>query len=393
MERKWVTSWSAAAVKGGFHLPPLHLNNGLVRGTARTVLRCGIDGNAIRLLFSNRYGTKPLTLSAVSVAHVTDGKLKTDAPVPVTFTGQKSVTIAVGDEVLSDEIPFESIGGEKIAVSIYAKKAVFQTKGLYGGDTWLSAGNQTDTKDFRPLWHLSLTTPIVTMQTNPFLTRVDVLASEDSYALVVAGDSTLSNEVPYILAERLRQKGIRNISVIQQAIAGNRILDNGKGIIGNLYGENLPDRFDKDIAKCCGVKKILLKEGINDIIHPRSRTMKKALFSTAEEIIDGLELITEKAHSMGAEIYISCFTPFKEAGKLIGNIDDFKWSEEMQSEADKVNNFIRNSGSHDGCVTVDNFTDENKPFTMKQELTIDHLHYHLKGQELFVDNVMDAMFK
>ncbi len=392
MERKWVTSWSAAAVKGGFHLPPLHLNNGLINGTARTVLRCGIDGNAIRLIFSNRYGTKPLTLSAVSVAHVTDGKLCTDTPVPVTFGGKAAVTIPTGDEILSDEISFDSFSGEKIAVSIYAKKAVFQTKGLYGGDTWLAPGNQTKKENFTPWWHLCLSVPATTMQTNPFLTRVDVLADKDAYALVVAGDSTLSNEIPYILADRLRKKGIRNISVIQQAIAGNRILDNGKGIVGNLYGENLPDRFDRDIAKCCGVKMILLKEGINDIIHPRSRTMKNSVFSTSQEITDGLDLITEKAHSMGAEIYISCLTPFREGGKLIGNIYDFEWSEEMQAEADKVNDFIRECKNHDGFISVDNFTDENRPFTMRKDITIDYLHYHLKGQELFVDNVMNAIF-
>lgn len=395
MDKKWITSWSTATAKGGIHLPPLHLNNGLIRGTARTVLRAGIDGEKIRINFSNRYGTKPATLTAVSVAHIKDeNELLTDKPVAITFGGKESVTIPAGEDILSDEIDFETYALEKIAVNIYCKKAVFQTKGMYGSQTYLAPGNLTASEEFsKPRWHLILKTAAATFQTSPFMTRIDVLAKEDCWALMIAGDSTMFNEIPFILSERLHQKGIRNISVIQQALPGNRILDDGKGIVANLYGENIFTRFDKDISKCCGVKKIILKEGVNDIIHPNSMTTKKqAKPATTEEIIDGLEECVDRAHKMGSEIYLSCFTPFKGFGKLFSLVDDFIWTEEIQTMADDINNWIKKCEKHEGFIPVDNFTDEENPCTMKKDITIDYLHYHIKGQELFVDNIMDTLF-
>lgn len=395
MNKKWITSWSTAKAKGGIHLPPLHLNNGLLYGTARTVLKAGIDGEKIRINFSNRYGTRPVTLSAVSVAHLKDEKkLLTDKPVKITFGGKESVTISKGEEVLSDEIDFETYALKKIAVNIYCKKAVFQTKGMYGSQTYLAAGNLTESETFaKPRWHLCLKTDVATFQTNPFMTRIDVLAKEDAYALVIAGDSTMFNEIPFILSERLHEKGIHNISVIQQALPGNRILDDGKGIVGNLYGENLLTRFDKDISKCCAVKKIILKEGVNDILHPRSlTTKKKAKPATAKEIISGLKEAINKAHEMGAEIYLSCSTPFKEFGKILFFIDDFKWTEETQNMADEINSWIKECNGHEGFIPVDNFLDEEKPYTMKKDITIDYIHYHRKGQELFVDNIIENLF-
>ena len=79
--KKWVACWSVAPAKGGIHIGPLHLNNGLLYSTARTVLRPTLKGEKIRLTFSNRYSKKPLTISACSVATVTNlKKLETDPP-------------------------------------------------------------------------------------------------------------------------------------------------------------------------------------------------------------------------------------------------------------------------------------------------------------------------
>ena len=105
--KKWVACWSAAPVKGGIHIGPLHLNNGLLYSTARTVLRPTLKGEKIRLTFSNRYSKRPLTISACSVATVTDlKKHETDTPVAVTFGGREEVTIPAGEDLTSDEIPF-----------------------------------------------------------------------------------------------------------------------------------------------------------------------------------------------------------------------------------------------------------------------------------------------
>ena len=53
---KWVGTWSSSAAAAGIHIPPLiHLNNGLLYSTARSVIRPTLDGDSIRLKISNRY--------------------------------------------------------------------------------------------------------------------------------------------------------------------------------------------------------------------------------------------------------------------------------------------------------------------------------------------------
>ncbi len=386
--KKWVACWSAAPTKGGIHIGPLiHLNNGLLYSTAQTVLRPTLKGEKIRLTFSNRYSKKPLTISACSVATVTNlKKHETDTPVSVTFGGKEEVTIPAGEDITSDEVVFPTESLKEIAVNIFVKSAVMRTKGLYGSDTHLSFGNRTKNRKFKPMWHLILKTDIFTLQTNPFLTRVDTLADGDAYAIVIAGDSTLANEVPFLLAERLKKMGKDNVAVIQQAIAGNRIGENGKGIIANIYGESFLGRFDKDIAKCPGVKKVIFKEGINDIIHPVS-LLTRGTPVTAEEVIERTKKAIRKCKEKGWEVYVSRKTPLKGYGNLFLFIDDFKWTRETQDIIDALDKWIAETDEHDGQITTDYLRDENDREKLKAELTKDFIHYNIDGQKLFADNI------
>lgn len=385
--KKWVACWSAAPTKGGIHIGPIHLNNGLLYSTARTVLRPTLKGEKIRLTFSNRYSKKPLTISACSVATVTNlKKHETDTPVPVTFRGKKEITIPAGEDITSDETVFSTEVLKEIAVNIFVKSAVMRTKGLYGSDTHLCFGDKTKSKSFIPMWHLILKTNIAVLQTNPFLTRVDTFANGDAYAVVIAGDSTMANEIPFLLAERLKKMGRENVAVIQQAIAGNRIGENGKGIIANLYGESFIGRFDKDIAKCPGVKKVIFKEGINDVIHPHSLTVGGTPI-TAEEVINRTKNAIRKCKDQGWEVYVSRKTPFKGFGKLLPGIRDFTWKREIQDVVDAMDKWIEESKEHDGQIKTDYLRDEKDREVLKKELTKDFIHYNVKGQQMFVDNI------
>ncbi len=392
--KKWVGTWSTSAAKAGIHIPPfIHLNNGLLYSTARSVIRPTLGGDKIRLNISNRYSHKPLCISEITVANFVKGKADTDEPVSVTFEGKKEVTLAPGEEILSDTIDFKVETLKKIAVSFYVKHAVMRTKGLYGADTYLSPGNRTHKKNFSPWFHLILKTNIATFQTLPFLTRVDVLADEDCYAIVVAGDSTVTNEKPYYLAERLQKMGIHNVAVLQQALNGNRVFDDGKGVIGNLYGESLLNRFDKDILSCPGIKKIILKEGINDLLHPRALTTRAYTdMTTAKDISEGLQKVIDKAHENGLKIYLSKFTPFKGFGDLFLWIKEFRWSQESQDVCDSVNNWMDTCNA-EGVIDVDFLQDEKDPYALKAEYTKDFIHYNHTAQKLFVENISEDILK
>ena len=391
--KKWVGTWSTSATRAGIHIPPfIHLDNGLLYSTARSVIRPTLGGDSIRLNISNRHSKKPLHISETTVAEYIGGKASTKKPVSVTFRGKKEVTLAPGEEILSDTVDFKVQALKKIAVSFYVKHAVMRTKGLYGGDTYLAPGNCTHKENFKPWWHLHLKVSMAHLQTIPFLTRVDVLAEEDCYAIVVAGDSTLANEKTYFLAERLQKLGIHNVAVLQQAIAGNRILEDGHGIIANLFGESLFNRFDKDILACPAVKKIIFKEGINDMLHPRSLTVGGPKMTTAKDIIDGLAKVIDMAHENDIKIYVSKLTPFKGYGKLAGIINDFKWTRETQNIVDDINSWIGTSHA-DGVIDIDFVKDEADPERMKKEYTKDNLHYNEEAQKIFVDTIDESYLR
>ena len=392
-KKRWVGTWSTSVAQGGIHIQPLiHLNNGLLYSTARTVLRPTLSGEGIRLKISNRYSKKPLHISETTVADYVGGKVSTGKPVNVTFGGKKEVTLAPGEELLSDTVNFKVEALKKIAVSFYVKHAVMRTKGLYGGDTYLAPGNRTHSEKFTPWWHLHLKLDMAHLQTIPFLTRIDVLADEDCYAIVFAGDSTVSNEKPYFLAERLQKMGIHNVAVLQQAIAGNRILEDGHGIVGNLYGESLLNRFDRDILGCPGVKKIILKEGVNDMLHPRCLTVGGPKMTTAKDIAEGLQKVIDLAHENALKIFVSKQTPFKGWGKLILWINDFNWSQESQDIIDEFNDWIGTCNA-DGVIDVDFIKDESDPEKMKKEYAVDMLHYNHEAQRIFVENIDENFLK
>lgn len=391
--KKWVGTWSTSAAKAGIHIPPfIHLNNGLLYSTARSIIRPTLKGDKIRLNISNRYNKKPLYISETTVADYVGGKASTGKAVNVTFGGKKDLLLAPGEEILSDAVDFKVDALKKIAVSFYVKHAVMRTKGLYGGDTYLCPGNQTHTENYKAWWHLHLKVPMAHMQTVPFLTRVDVLADEDCYAIVVAGDSTVTNEKPYFLAERLQKMGIHNVAVLQQAIAGNRILEDGHGIVGNLYGESMLKRFSKDILACPGVKKIIFKEGINDMLHPRCLTVGGPVMTTEADISEGLQKVIDMAHENDLEIYVSKQTPFKGWGKLFLWINDFNWTQECQDIIDKLNAWIDTCNA-DGIIDIDFIKDEADPQKMKAEYAVDMLHYNHEAQRIFVDNIDESFLK
>ena len=387
---KWVGTWSSSAAAAGIHIPPLiHLNNGLLYSTARSVICPTLGGDRIRIKISNRFNKKPLHISETTVATYVGGKADTDEPINVTFGGKKELTLAPGEETLSDTLDFKVEALKKIAVSFYVKHAVMRTKSLYGGDTYLSPGNCTHKKKYAPWWHLFFKTEFATLQTAPFLTRVDVLADDDCYAIVVAGDSTMTNQKPYYLAERLRRMGITNVAVLQQALNGNRILEDGHGLLANIYGESMLKRFDKDILDCPGVKKIIFKEGINDMLHPRSLTVGAKKMTNAQDIIEGLSKVIDKAHNNNLKIYVSKLTPFKGFGKLLPGIDDFKWTQEAQDIVDSINEWIDDCPA-DGVIRPDFIIDENDPQKMKEEYTIDFLHYKPEAQKLFIECIDES---
>lgn len=307
----WVGAWSTSPVefnlKKMLDLDWIKCDVGLHNLTFRTRIQPTISGEDVRITLSNEFGTGPLIVDTVSVAKGYEKlpqAIKTWTRKNVTFNGQSSVTIPAGETVTSDPIGMSVDALEYLTVSLFLKRTeTMKTYGLIGGDTYIMSGN----------FAKAATTIGVPMKMEadfgeysviPVLTGVEVYAPEASSAVVI-GDSTLANDIPILLAEKLQNAGITNVGILQQAIKGNRLLDDGAGILGMAYGEAMVDRFERDALNQPGVERIFLKVGVNDVVHPNCESLKdEARAVTAEEMIAGYKQLIQQAHERGIEVYL-----------------------------------------------------------------------------------------
>lgn len=391
----WVGAWSTSPVefnlKKMLDMEWIKCDLGLRNLTFRTRIQPTISGEDVRITLSNEFGTGPLTIDTASVAKGYEKlpqAIKTWTRKNVTFNGQSSVTIPAGETLTSDPVGMSVDALEYLTVSLFMKRTeTMKTYGLIGGDTYIMSGN----------FAKAATTISVPMKMEadfgeysviPALTGVEVYAPEASSAVVI-GDSTLANDIPILLAEKLQNAGITNVGILQQAIKGNRLLDDGAGILGMAYGEAMVDRFERDALNQPGVERIFLKVGVNDVVHPNCVSLKEeARAVTAEEMIAGYKQLIEQAHERGIEVYLFTRTAWKGYTRNVLGSDDVQWSPEIDQMRQDINAWIQSSDNPaDGYIDLDFMCTDATASELKSEYTTDGAHFTALGQQTVVDAV------
>lgn len=391
----WVGAWSTSPVefnlKKMLDMEWIKCDLGLRNLTFRTRIQPTISGEDVRITLSNEFGTGPLTIDTASVAKGYEKlpqAIKTWTRKNVTFSGQSSVTIPAGKTVTSDPVGMSVDALEYLTVSLFMKRTeTMKTYGLIGGDTYIMSGN----------FAKAATTIGVPMKMEadfgeysviPALTGVEVYAPEASSAVVI-GDSTLANDIPILLAEKLQSAGITNVGILQQAIKGNRLLDDGAGILGMAYGEAMVDRFERDALNQPGVERIFLKVGVNDVVHPNCESLKdEARAVTAEEMIAGYKQLIQQAHERGIEVYLFTRTAWKGYTRNVLGSDDVQWSPEIDQMRQDINAWIRSSDNPaDGYIDLDFMCTDATASELKSEYTTDGAHFTALGQQAVADAV------
>lgn len=391
----WVGAWSTSPVefnlKKMLDMEWIKCDLGLRNLTFRTRIQPTISGEDVRITLSNEFGTGPLTIDTASVAKGYEKlpqAIKTWTRKNVTFNGQSSVTIPAGETVTSDPVGMSVDALEYLTVSLFMKRTeTMKTYGLIGGDTYIMSGN----------FAKAATTIGVPMKMEadfgeysviPALTGVEVYAPEASSAVVI-GDSTLANDIPILLAEKLQSAGITNVGILQQAIKGNRLLDDGAGILGMAYGEAMVDRFERDVLNQPGVERIFLKVGVNDVVHPNCESLKdEARAVTAEEMIAGYKQLIQQAHESGIEVYLFTRTAWKGYTRNVLGSDDVQWSPEIDQMRQDINAWIRSSDNPaDGYIDLDFMCTDATASELKSEYTTDGAHFTALGQQAVADAI------
>ena len=266
--------------------------------TLRMIVRSQVAGSQVRVRLSNRFGTAPLPLGAVSVARAATGAALVPGTVrPVAFS---SSAVPPGGELVSEPVPVAAETGRALAVSLVLPQTpavvaehpvALQTSYLSGpGDASLDV----DAAAF--------TTPLESWMV---LTGVEVLTPRPVNAVVAMGDSITDgvgsasdtdNRWSDALSQRLRRRGgIATMSVLNAGISRNELLTDR----GETGGESPLTRIDHEVAGVPRATDVVLHIGTNDIAAGRG----------AAQIVAGLVRFADLAKAMHRRVFLTTITP------------------------------------------------------------------------------------
>ena len=332
----WVGTWSTAPqLVEPNNMPP---DPGLTNNTLRQIVRVSIGGDLLRFRFSNTFSEQPVTMKSVTIANSCNGSVvDVSTQKPLTFQGERNVTMQPGEIVISDPVVFSLTAGSRLAVTIYFGETSATVTGHPGSRTtsYILTGDQSASVDFSKAiktdhWYV--------------INGIDVEAPPEAAAIAILGNSITDgrgsgtnkqNRWTDVLSERLLNNAATSrYSVLNLGIGGNRVIHGG-------LGPTALDRFDRDILTQSGVRWLLILEGINDI--GGAKTEETAL-QVVNDLIDAYSLMIEKAHAKGIKVFGCTILPFE------GSFYDTPFRQEAR---DKVNDWIRNSGKFDAVIDFD----------------------------------------
>ena len=378
----WITTWAATpAPRWAEELPaPFNVPEVIDDQTVRQIARISVGGDQVRIVLSNEFGTRPVTIGNTTVALSAGGDAIDPATVkPVTFGGSATAVIPPGAPLVSDPVDLSVKPLSSVAVSFYLPKKTGVASVHWDGaqTTYISsAGDKTRDADFKP---------DSTDKSRLFLSRILTTAKPDSNAIVFFGDSITdgacstvdaNNRWPDHIAERLQAEGHPDVAVVNEAYSGDRVLTNG-------MGTNALSRFDISVLDHPRVATVVMMMGINDIGWPGKDSQTPSdPEPTAEDVIAGYKQIIERAHDHGIRFVGVTLTPF---------IDTFKdqptfgyYTPEKEQIREAVNDWIRANKTADGLIDFDKLLeDPNNPKHINPAYDCgDHLHPNDKGYQV-----------
>lgn len=306
---RWVGSWAASQQipEPQNALPSDELRD----ATLRQIVHLSAGGSAVRVHISNAFGTAPLHLASVHIAHPVSNASSAIAPTTdkgLTFSGQADVTIPAGADYISDPLSYPVAPGSDLAISIQYNDPPQQQTGHPGSraTSYLAHGDLVSAPD------LSNSKKIDHWYQ---LSGVDVLAAGSNAAsIVVLGDSITNghgattngnNRWPDVLAERLRTAHMNAIGVVNQGIGGNHLLTDG-------LGPNALARFDRDVLAQTAVRSLIVLEGVNDLGGlARTQEASPAQHSAlVRNVIAAYQQIIVRAHAENIRVVGATILPY-----------------------------------------------------------------------------------
>ncbi|MFJ4617834.1 GDSL-type esterase/lipase family protein [Streptomyces sp. NPDC088812] len=317
----WVGTWAAAPAGG----EPLTGTDGTAGRTVRNVVHTSVGGTGARITLSNLYGTRPLTVTAatLAVAADDDGPAATAGTLRrLTFGGAPTVVVPAGGQTVSDAVTLAVPADTDVLVSTYTPASAGPvTHHRHARQTSYTAdGEHTEDVTGGPYTGRSTSWR--------YLTALDVLSNEADGTVVAFGDSITdgitstpgaNRRWPDVLSDRLRAavtagEDAPRYGVVNAGISGNQVLADGQGVPrsrprpdGDLPTADNPsglERFERDVLGRPNVRVVVVDLGVNDLLRNRS-------LADPDAVADGLRTLVERAHARGVKVVGTTLLPFR----------------------------------------------------------------------------------
>lgn len=359
---RWVGTWATAPQPCVKRLMPY--NNNLTGKTVRQVIKTSIGGQLIRLRLSNEYSQQPIKVRSVYIASYKDScDIVPSTAKYLSFNQSHEVTIPAGKAVTSDALKYDLKPLQRLTITInYAQSPEGPT--VHPGSrttSYIMKGVCTPRGKFQPQekrnhWYT--------------IAALEVYDNHSSSIAIIGNsitDGTNSttnghNRWPDMLSEYLQLKHkVTNQGVLNLGIGGNHVVMTG----GN--GEQAVKRFDRDILRQAGLKKVVIFEGVNDIGQSKGNSEQ-----VAQRLITAYQEMINKAKARKLKVYLATITPF-------GNSAYYTYFHEAARLY--VNEWIRGQkGKVDGIIDFDQVVrDPAHPNRLKADYQSDWLHPNPMG--------------
>jgi lysophospholipase L1-like esterase len=376
-----VASWGAAQSDAviPFDAAFAPIPTSFANRTVRNVITPHLGGSRVRLHLTNRYNP-----SAVTFGRVTIGRSEPDggvsSPRTVEFDGNSSVTVAPGQDVVSDPLRLSVGAFNPLAVSIHVRSGAGQLTKHWASNatTFITAANGGDRTTSTGGSAFALTA-----QSWFGLLALDVEAPAATRSIVALGDSLTDGFVaatplsgidrsvsdtnfryPDVLQRRIARAGLP-LSVVNAGLGSNQVL----GSIFPIAGPSALSRFTADVPYFASARGVIIFEGINDL---------GLSGATGAAVIGGLRQLVGRARAAGLAVWLATITPASDA-----IIDGAFLAPNSEYARQAINRWIRSQTIADGVFDFDAAVrDPSNPAVLADRYSsVDRLHLSPAGYE------------
>ena len=337
--RTWIGTWAASPMGPRPGMPSSFANV-----TIRQVVRVSLGGSRVRVRLTNEYGTRPVVVGAAHLALSAGGaRTAPGSDRPLAFAGRREVVLLPGAPALSDPVDLEVPDRGDLALSLYLPGAMdLQTVHAAGLQNAHVSQGRNVAADADPAVDVRYAHRF-------FFSEVAVEAEAGPRAILCFGDSITdgtnstvdtNGRYPDLLARRLHEAGQR-VAVLNQGLAGNRVLSDGAG-------QSALARFERDVLAQAGVTHVISLIGINDFGWPGTALEPTGVLPSAEAVIAGYGQMIARAHARGIRIVGCTLTPFE--GAFAGQPNQGYFNPDKEARRRAVNEWVRGNGAFDGVI-------------------------------------------